>query len=56
MYYNVKFFGSTKPKEQIKLVRMTIEAKDRSVVEDLLRRDYRYKVINGLKINQCKDN
>ena len=37
-------------KEQIKQVKMEIQAKDKSEVEERLRWQYGYEVINGLKI------
>ena len=48
--FKVKFFGSKNRKEQIKQVKMEIQAKDKSEVEERLRWQYGYEVINGLKI------
>lgn len=48
--FKVKFFGSLNQKEQIKQVKMEVEADDRSSVEDRLKYYYGYQVINGLKI------
>lgn len=49
--YNVKFFGSKEHKEQIKQVKLTVDAPSAADVENVLRR-YGYRVINGLKIRQ----
>lgn len=49
--FKIKFFGSKSPKEQIKQVKMVVEAENREKVENVLRRQYGYKVINGLKIH-----
>ena len=45
--FKVKFFGSKNRKEQIKQV----NAPKREAVEDVLRHQYGYEVINGLKIH-----
>ena len=50
--FKVKFFGSKNRKEQIKQVKnLIVEAPKREAVEDVLRYQYGYKVINGLKIH-----
>lgn len=49
--FKIKFFGSKSPKEQIKQVKMVVEAENREKVESVLRRQYGYKIINGLKIH-----
>lgn len=50
--FKVKFFGSKNRKEQIKQVKnLIVDAPKREVVEDILRHQYGYKVINGLKIH-----
>lgn len=49
--FKVKFFGSKNRKEQIKQVKMNVEAEKRERVEDVLRHQYGYEVINGLKIH-----
>lgn len=49
--FKVKFFGSKHRKEQIKQVKMNVEAEKRERVEDVLRHQYGYEVINGLKIH-----
>lgn len=48
--FKIKFFGSKHRKEQIKQVKMEIQAKDKSEIEERLRWQYGYEVINGLKI------
>lgn len=50
--FKVKFFGSKNRKEQIKQVKIEVEAESRSKVEDVLRHSYGYEVINGLKIHE----
>ena len=50
----IKFFGSKDRKEQIKQVKMEIEAKEKSEVLELLYHQYKYKVVNGLKINEIE--
>lgn len=50
--FKVKFFGSKNRKEQIKRVRnLIVDAPKREAVEDVLRHQYGYEVINGLKIH-----
>ena len=50
--FKVKFFGSKNRKEQIKQVKnLVVEADNRDKVEDVLRHQYGYEVINGLKIH-----
>lgn len=50
--FKVKFFGSKNRKEQIKQVKnLIVEATKREAVEDVLRHQYGYEVINGLKIH-----
>lgn len=50
--FNVKFFGSKNRKEQIKQVKnLIVDAPKREAVEDVLRHQYGYEVINGLKIH-----
>ena len=49
--FKVKFFGSKNRKEQIKQVKTFVEADKRENVEDVLRHQYGYEVINGLKIH-----
>lgn len=50
--FKVKFFGSKNRKEQIKQVKnLIVDAPKRELVEDVLRYQYGYKVINGLKIH-----
>lgn len=50
--FKVKFFGSKHRKEQIKQVKnLIVDAPKREAVEDVLRHQYGYKVINGLKIH-----
>jgi hypothetical protein len=50
--FKVKFFGSKNRKEQIKQVKnIIVEAEKRELVEDVLRHQYGYEVINGLKIH-----
>lgn len=51
--FKVKFFGSKSRKEQIKQVKMNVEAEKRERVEDVLRHQYGYEVINGLKIHDA---
>lgn len=53
--YRVKFFGAKQEKhEQVRQVKLDIEAPSAQKVEDLLRYRYGYKVINGLKIRQAE--
>jgi len=50
--FKVKFFGSKNRKEQIKQVKnLIVDAPKREAVEDVLRHQYDYEVINGLKIH-----
>ena len=50
--FKVKFFGSKNRKEQIKQVKnLIVDAPKREAVEDVLRHQYSYEVINGLKIH-----
>lgn len=50
--FKVKFFGSKHCKEQIKQVKnLIVDAPKREAVEDVLRHQYGYEVINGLKIH-----
>lgn len=51
--FKVKFFGSKNRKEQIKQVKMNVEAEKREKVEDVLIYQYGYEVINGLKIHDA---
>ena len=53
--FSIKFFGSKNRKEQIKQIKMYIQASNRSEVETLLRHKYGYEVVNGLKIREVKD-
>ena len=51
--FKVKFFGSKNRKEQIKQVKnLIVDAPKREAVEDVLRHQYGYEVINGLKIHE----
>ena len=50
--FKVKFFGSKHRKEQIKQVKnLVVEADNRDKVEEVLRYNHGYQVINGLKIH-----
>ena len=50
--FKVKLFGSKNRKEQIKQVKnLIVDAPKREAVEDVLRHQYGYEVINGLKIH-----
>ena len=50
--FKIKFFGSKNRKEQIKQVKnLVVEAESRDKVEEVLRYNYDYEVINGLKIH-----
>ena len=50
--FKVKFFGSKNRKEQIKQVKnLIVEAPSKGAVSDILRHQYGYEVINGLKIH-----
>lgn len=53
--FKVKFFGSKNRKEQIKQVKTIVEAPKREAVEDVLRHQYGYEVINGLKIHDYEE-
>lgn len=53
--FKVKFFGSKNRKEQIKQVKMFVDASDRNKVEEILRHKYGYEVIHGLKISAYED-
>lgn len=53
--YRVKFFGAKKEKhEQLRQVKLDVEAENAKQVEEILRCEYGYKVINGLKIRQIE--
>ena len=54
-YWKIKFFGSKNRKEQIKQVKMFVEAPDRDKVEEILRYKHGYKMIHGLKISAYED-
>ena len=50
--FKIKFFGSKRRKEQIKQVKnFIVDAPKREDIEDVLRHQYGYEVINGLKIH-----
>lgn len=50
--FKVKFFGSKHRKEQIKQVKnLIVDAPKKEAIEDVLRHQYGYEVINGLKIH-----
>lgn len=49
--FKIKFFGSKNRKEQIKQIKMDVTAESRGKVEYVLRTQYGYEVINGLKIH-----
>jgi len=52
--FKVKFFGAHQEKhEQVRLIKMVVEADDRSKVEAKL--GERYGVINGLKIHDYEE-
>lgn len=53
--FRIKFFGSKNRKEQIKQIKMYIQASNRSEVETLLRHKDGYEVVNGLKIREVED-
>lgn len=54
--FKVKFFGSKHRKEQIKQVKnLIVDAPKREAVEDVLRHQYGYEVINGLKIHDYEE-
>lgn len=53
MLYKVKFFGAVSERhEQVRQVKMLIEAESRGKVEDELKKHY--AVINGLKVHEFK--
>lgn len=54
-FFKTKFFGSKNRKEQIKQVKMFVEAPDRDKVEEILRYKHGYKMIHGLKISVYED-
>lgn len=49
--FKVKFFGSKHRKEQIKQIKMVVDAPDRNKVEEILHHKHGYEVIHGLKIS-----
>ena len=51
-YWKIKFFGSKNRKRQVRLVKTIIAAPRASDVEGVLRNEYGYQVINGLKIHE----
>lgn len=51
-YWKIKFFGSKNRKEQVRMVKTVIAAPKASDVESILRNEYGYQVINGLKIHE----
>ena len=53
--FKVKFFGSKHRKEQIKQIKMFVDAPDRNKVEEILHHQYGYEVIHGLKISTYED-
>lgn len=53
--FNVKFFGSKNRKEQIKQIKMFVQATSKDEVESVLRHKLGYEVINGLKIREVID-
>ena len=54
--FKIKFFGSKRRKEQIKQVKnFIVDAPKREDVEDVLRHQYGYEVINGLKIHDYEE-
>ena len=54
-FFKIKFFGSKNRKEQIKQVKMFVEAPDRDKVEEILHYKHGYKMIHGLKISAYED-
>lgn len=50
--YKVKFFGSKSRKEQIKQVKLFVDARSESDVEFVLHNVFGYEVIHSLKISQ----
>ena len=54
--FSVKFFGARKERgEQVKQVKLYVDANLKSDVEFILRHQYGYKVINGLKIREISE-
>ena len=54
--FKIKFFGSKRRKEQIKQVKnFIVDAPKREDIEDVLRHQYGYEVINGLKIHDYEE-
>ena len=54
--FAVKFFGARKERgEQVKQVKLEVDANLKSDVEFVLRHQYGYKVINGLKIREISE-
>ena len=54
--FSVKFFGAKKERgEQVKQVKLYVDANLKSNVEFVLRHQYGYKVINGLKIREISE-
>ena len=51
-YWKIKFFGSKNRTEQVRMVKTVIAAPKASDVESISRNEYRYQVINGLKIHE----
>lgn len=54
-YWKVKFFGAKQRREQIVQVKLLVEASSKDRVESVLRHEYGYEVINGLKIRAYED-
>lgn len=54
-YWKVKFFGAKAHRKQIVQVKLLVEANSKDHVESVLRHEYGYKVINGLKIHAYED-
>lgn len=52
MTFAVKFFGSKDEKGQIRQIKMNVDAPTEAEVEEILRRKYGYRKINGLKIRR----
>lgn len=50
MTFKVKFFGSKNRKEQIKQVKMYIDADHRNQIEMILHNKYGYEIVHGLRI------
>lgn len=55
MYYKVKFFGSKSKKEQIKQVKTLVNVPTKADVEEYLRHQEGYEVINNLKIREYEE-